>query len=644
MNTGSGLGRTLFVSMSVLLASCGGGGGAGGGGGDTTAPTVSSTSPARGAADLAAGTTVSVTFSEAVDCATVTGGTFTLSGGGGVPGSVTCSGTTATFSPAAALHGNTTYTATVSTGVRDVAGNALAASYSWAFSTLAARVVFAEGFADLYSVKEDGTGLAALADTLDPERMATQWISYESNTVSGLGNNPYRAPDQRPMVLGERAVYQRYQGFSPVDVFAVNLDGTQRVPLAATANEEAAFALVGDCLVYSSIDRTAFTGNVRSVRLDGSGDVAITHVTAAGNHAEALAFTGGRLIFTEPGVAGGTFISDADGANRITLWDKQAYRVIVSGTRLLLGGYEMAAVNVDGTGFVAFTPGANLSGSGSNYAPTSLMFGIVAGRVFYSSVDTGTNPFTYHLHSVKLDGTDPLVLASSTTAYPYVMEGSGGRLIVNEVAAAKIDLVSYDVAVAGSRTLLLADHQFLLLQGGRVVGFSANGDGTYEISSVNPDGVAVSTLALAARGLDDFRLVRLAGNQVVYSQAAAGGLLEGHVVNLDGSGNVALTTGVAGDKELVDVVNGRLVFQAHTAGDVSAARNLHGVLLDGTGALDYGTTTADERYLGQFDAGTKLLFASTSGGTVELKVVPAAGGVPVSLQSSTQAKSFVGAF
>ena len=71
-------------------------------------------------------------------------------------------------------------------------------------------------------------------------------------------------------------------------------------------------------------------------------------------------------------------------------------------------------------------------------------------------------------------------------------------------------------------------------------------------------------------------------------------------------------------------------------------RDAHGVRLDGTGALDYATTAADERYFGQF--ADKLLYTSTNAGVVELKLIPAAGGTPVLLQSSAVAKGFVGAF
>jgi len=100
---------------------------------DTTAPTVSSTLPVADATGVAIGAAVSVTFDEAMAESTITTSSFTLDS---VAGSVSYdSGTyTATFTPSANLAENTTYTATLSTAITDVAGNPLAA-YSWSFTT-----------------------------------------------------------------------------------------------------------------------------------------------------------------------------------------------------------------------------------------------------------------------------------------------------------------------------------------------------------------------------------------------------------------------------------------------------------------------------------------------------------------------------
>jgi len=105
---------------------------------DTVAPSVVSTSPEADAIEVALDTAVSVTFSEAMDESTITTGSFTLvADSTSVSGSVSYdSGTyTATFTPSADLDEDTTYTATLSTAITDVAGNPLAAAYPWSFTT-----------------------------------------------------------------------------------------------------------------------------------------------------------------------------------------------------------------------------------------------------------------------------------------------------------------------------------------------------------------------------------------------------------------------------------------------------------------------------------------------------------------------------
>ena len=106
---------------------------------DTTPPTVSSTSPAASATGVAVNTTVSATFSEAMNAATITSSSFTLKAGSTpVLGSVSYNSSTytATFTPSANLSYSTTYTATLSPAITDAAGNPLASAYSWSFTTV----------------------------------------------------------------------------------------------------------------------------------------------------------------------------------------------------------------------------------------------------------------------------------------------------------------------------------------------------------------------------------------------------------------------------------------------------------------------------------------------------------------------------
>jgi hypothetical protein len=72
-----------------------------------------------------------------MDASTLTTASFTLmQGTTAVSGFVSYSGTTVTFAPLSNLASNTVYTATITTGAKDVAGDALATNYVWSFTTV----------------------------------------------------------------------------------------------------------------------------------------------------------------------------------------------------------------------------------------------------------------------------------------------------------------------------------------------------------------------------------------------------------------------------------------------------------------------------------------------------------------------------
>ena len=107
---------------------------------DTSAPTVTSVSPSDAAANVTLTANATATFSEAMDPNTITPSTFTLvntTTGVGVTGGVSYDATTMTakFDPNADLEAGTRYTATVTTGAKDNAGNPLAADKVWFFTT-----------------------------------------------------------------------------------------------------------------------------------------------------------------------------------------------------------------------------------------------------------------------------------------------------------------------------------------------------------------------------------------------------------------------------------------------------------------------------------------------------------------------------
>lgn len=104
---------------------------------DSTPPAVASTNPAANATNVALNATVAATFTEALDPLTLTAASFTvMQGTTPVLGTVAYGpGATATFTPSSPLAGSLLFTATFSTAVKDLAGNALASAFGWSFTT-----------------------------------------------------------------------------------------------------------------------------------------------------------------------------------------------------------------------------------------------------------------------------------------------------------------------------------------------------------------------------------------------------------------------------------------------------------------------------------------------------------------------------
>jgi Bacterial Ig-like domain len=111
---------------------------------DTTPPTVTATSPASAATGFSRTANITATFSEAMSATTISTGTVELRDPANVlvPAVVTYNATTrvVTLNPTPTLGALTSYTATIRGGatdprVKDAAGNALATSKVWSFTT-----------------------------------------------------------------------------------------------------------------------------------------------------------------------------------------------------------------------------------------------------------------------------------------------------------------------------------------------------------------------------------------------------------------------------------------------------------------------------------------------------------------------------
>jgi hypothetical protein len=173
---------------------------------DATAPTITARNPAVGATNVTLSIAPTATFSESMDAATLSTATYTLTSGSlPLTGSVTynTSSKVATFTlgGVATLAPGRTYTATVTTGATDLAGNNMAANSAWNFTTSAAgscavrvdgglcfaTITNAYGLAELNSRIETASSLPGAAVDINRGVPVTLAGGYSSTAFSETG-------------------------------------------------------------------------------------------------------------------------------------------------------------------------------------------------------------------------------------------------------------------------------------------------------------------------------------------------------------------------------------------------------------------------------------------------------------------------
>jgi hypothetical protein len=162
-------------------------------------PAVISTSPLNAAVGVSLDKIITATFNEAMNPLTITQGSFTLElaakGVTSVAGTVSYTGTTASFTPSSALLPSTDYTGTITTSVKDLMGNAIQTDYIWTFTSgplpivisndpinLATNVVLNKTITATFSVPMDPLTLTATTFTLK------QGVTPVYGTVSYAGS------------------------------------------------------------------------------------------------------------------------------------------------------------------------------------------------------------------------------------------------------------------------------------------------------------------------------------------------------------------------------------------------------------------------------------------------------------------------
>ena len=296
--------RLLALLLALVLAACNGGDGDGGvaDSGDVTPPTIVSTLPVDGASGATRTTAVAVTFSEAVTPAA--GGAATLSLSAEtlpealpVTGTVTINGPLVTFTPSAPsapLPLGTQFTARVDVGLTDLSGNALAAPFTFNFTT--EPVPWA-------GTRQLGTPTADTGNAVATDGAGNAYVAGKTRgDLDGLGVGD-------PAVGGSDLVLLRFatngtlqwsrQLGTPEDdeAFAVAVDGVGNVYVAGSTGGDLDGLGVGDSLIGATdffLAKFGPTGNLlftrqlgtlaadeaRGVAVDGLGNIYVSGTTA----------------------------------------------------------------------------------------------------------------------------------------------------------------------------------------------------------------------------------------------------------------------------------------------------------------------------------------------------------------------------
>ncbi len=351
----------IALLMAVFVAGCGSGGldpilGTPAlGPTDVTRPTVIITVPAAGATSVATNTKITATFSEDMNPATISGSTFTLSNstlGTAVAGTVTYSvaSRTAVFTPTTptTLPANSQFTATITTGATDLAGNALASPYVWTFAT------------------------SAITDTTRP----TVILTVPAAGATGVANNT-----------------------KITAVFSEDMDASTITNTSFTVTNSTLGTAVAGTVSYAVAARTAtftpstaplasntlFTATITTVAADLAGNALAGNTAvppAAGNHV--WTFTTGATGDTTPPTV--TTVSPLDGASGVCLTK------IVSGT--FSEAMDAATINAatfrvtDGGVAVAGTVTYDAPSRVASFTPSSAT-GFAASRNFVATIVSG---------------------------------------------------------------------------------------------------------------------------------------------------------------------------------------------------------------------------------------------------------------
>jgi hypothetical protein len=385
-----------------------------------TIPTVISTIPINGATNVPLNQKIIATFSEAMNPATISAAsTFTLavSGGGAqVAGTVSyvAAANTAIFTPTANLTANTHYTAQITPAAQSAAGNALAVTYAWTFTTgisanttapVVISTVPASGSMD---VPTNTILTATFSKAMDPATI----------TAAGTFTFALAGPDGAA-VAGTVQYAGTSATFTPASVLPTATEFTATITTAAkdlTGNSLAA-DYVWSFTTGAGPDTTPPTITL-TIPADAATNVALTQTVNA--------------TFSEP-------------MNPATILAPGTFTLAVAGTG---GAPVIGTVSYDAINSIAtFSPLANLTASTSYTATITNAATDVAGNPL--AAGTTPNPWTFTTGTAADQPAPNLGTASSFGSL------GGGAGITNQGIET---VINGDIGTTGASTLVTGFH------------------------------------------------------------------------------------------------------------------------------------------------------------------------------------------
>ena len=156
-------------------------------------PIVTSTDPINNATDVILNKVITATFSMPMNPSTLNATTFTIKQGvNTIPGTISYSGSTASFTPTIALDANTTYTATITNGAKNSSDTALLANYVWTFKTgINPTIIATDPLNNAINVNLLKTVTANFSVAMDPTTINATSFTLKQGTTAVLGTVSY---------------------------------------------------------------------------------------------------------------------------------------------------------------------------------------------------------------------------------------------------------------------------------------------------------------------------------------------------------------------------------------------------------------------------------------------------------------------